>query len=89
LGQLFIEALFVLSVILIWFMLVYQFVLFLLGFLYSRRVEREKSRISVDESELPSISILIPAHNEALVLDHTLTAITSFEYPATVRDSGG
>jgi cellulose synthase/poly-beta-1,6-N-acetylglucosamine synthase-like glycosyltransferase len=42
----------------------------------------EKSRISVDESELPSISILIPAHNEALVLDHTLTAITSFEYPA-------
>lgn len=76
-----VEALFVLSVILIWFMLVYQFVLFFLGFLYSYRTQREKRRLIAGEIELPSVSILIPAHNEEVVIDNTLKAVTSLDYP--------
>ena len=76
-----IEALFVLSVILIWFMLVYQFILFLLGFLYSYHTQREKRILESSNIELPSVSILIPAHNEELVIDNTLKAITSLHYP--------
>ncbi len=82
LSQVFVEALFVLSVILIWFMLVYQFVLFVLGFLYSLRARRDKVRLSVDAGGLPTVSILIPAHNEEMVLDNTLKAMTSLNYPA-------
>jgi cellulose synthase/poly-beta-1,6-N-acetylglucosamine synthase-like glycosyltransferase len=81
-SQIVIEALFVLSVILIWFMLVYQFVLFFLGFLYSHRAQREQRKLLSCSIELPSVSILIPAHNEEVVLDHTLKAMTSLDYPA-------
>ena len=62
-------------------MLVYQFVLFLLGFLYSHQTWREKRILDSCDIELPSVSILIPAHNEELVLDNTLKAITSLDYP--------
>jgi len=82
LTQVLIEALFVLSVIMIWFMLVYQFVLFLLGFLYSHQARRDQKRLAVSQVDLPSVSILIPAHNEEVVLDNTLKAMTSLDYPA-------
>lgn len=81
-AQTLIEALFVLSVILIWFMLVYQFVLFFLGFLYSHRARREKEKLGLAGIELPGVSVLIPAHNEEVVLDHTLKAMTALDYPA-------
>ncbi len=80
--QTLIEALFVLAVILIWFMLVYQFVLFFLGFLYSHRARREREKFELAGIELPGVSVLIPAHNEEVVLDHTLKAMTALEYPA-------
>ncbi|MEW5977603.1 MAG: glycosyltransferase [Acidobacteriota bacterium] len=80
-SSLVIDYLFVGSVILIWFMLVYQLVLFLLGFQYSRTSAREKVRLSRDAPALPSISVLIPAHNEALVIEQTLTAILKCDYP--------
>ncbi len=64
--SLFINYLFVISVILIWFMLGYQLLLFLLGFYYSRKSAQEKVRLARANPALPSISILIPAHNEAL-----------------------
>ena len=80
--QTLIEALFVLAVILIWFMLVYQFVLFFLGFLYSHRARREKEKLGLAGIELPGVSVLIPAHNEEVVLDHTLKAMTALDYPA-------
>ena len=80
--SLFINYLFVISVILIWFMLGYQLLLFLLGFYYSRRSAQEKVRLAQRNPRLPSISILIPAHNEALVIQKTLDAILASDYPA-------
>lgn len=62
-------------------MLAYQFVLFLLGYLYSFRAEQDKKRFSVPDSELPRVSVVIPAHNEEVVIDRTLRAMTSLHYP--------
>jgi cellulose synthase/poly-beta-1,6-N-acetylglucosamine synthase-like glycosyltransferase len=76
-----IDAAFVASVVIIWFMLIYQFLLCMLGFLYSRRTARERTRLRSSAVELPRISLLIPAHNEAVVLDHTLAAMAALDYP--------
>jgi cellulose synthase/poly-beta-1,6-N-acetylglucosamine synthase-like glycosyltransferase len=76
-----IDAAFVVSVVLIWFMLVYQFVLSLLGFVYSHLTRRERHGLEADVIDLPSISLLIPAHNEGMVLDRTLEAMAELDYP--------
>jgi len=76
-----IDAAFVVSVVLIWFMLVYQFVLSLLGFVYSHLTTRERRGLEADVIDLPSISLLIPAHNEGMVLDRTLEAMSELDYP--------
>jgi len=76
-----IDAAFVVSVVLIWFMLVYQFVLSLLGFVYSHLTGRERRGLEADVIDLPSISLLIPAHNEGVVLDRTLEAMSELDYP--------
>ena len=79
--SLFINYLFVISVLLIWFMLGYQLLLFALGFYYSLRSAKEKVRLAGLNLSLPGISILIPAHNEALVIQRTLDAILASDYP--------
>ena len=40
-----------------------------------------KLNILTDMRSFPSISILIPAHNEEKVIEHTLKAILSLDYP--------
>jgi cellulose synthase/poly-beta-1,6-N-acetylglucosamine synthase-like glycosyltransferase len=62
-------------------MLAYQLLLFLLGFHYSRRSAREKVKLAESNPKLPSLSILIPAHNEALVIQKTVEALLASEYP--------
>ncbi len=74
-----IDALFVLAVTLIWFMLAYQTVLFFLGHRYWRRTRRQGS--SIEDSELPAISILIPCRNEERVIENTLRSILALVYP--------
>jgi cellulose synthase/poly-beta-1,6-N-acetylglucosamine synthase-like glycosyltransferase len=76
-----VDAAFVASVVIIWFMLVYQFVLCMLGFVYSRQAARERARLRSSVLELPGVSLLIPAHNEEIVLDRTLTAMAALDYP--------
>jgi cellulose synthase/poly-beta-1,6-N-acetylglucosamine synthase-like glycosyltransferase len=76
-----IDAAFVASVVIIWFMLVYQFVLCLLGFLYSRHAAQQRARLGSSEVELPRVSLLIPAHNEEIVIDRTLAAMAALDYP--------
>jgi cellulose synthase/poly-beta-1,6-N-acetylglucosamine synthase-like glycosyltransferase len=81
LSNLFINYLFVISVILIWFMLGYQLLLFLLGFYYSRKSAQEKVQLAKAPPSLPRLSLIIPAHNEALVIKKTLESILASEYP--------
>src|SRR4030095_7647539 len=62
-------------------MLVYQFTLCLFGFIYSHVTRRERRELEAADIDLPCISLLIPAHNESLVLERTLSAMMSLEYP--------
>ena len=78
---LWIDVLFILSVCMIWFMLVYQFILALAGYFYSRDSSREKKRLDARHFDLPSISILIPAHNEEMVIEKTLKTLMASDYP--------
>jgi len=76
-----IDYLFVFSVIIIWFMLAYQFILFLLGYLYGFRSERQRLALERVPVPLPAISLMIPAHNEGIVITHTLEALLRLNYP--------
>jgi len=76
------SALFVVAVILIWFMIAYQFVLTVFGFLNYMRSLGEKRRIDSVPIDLPSCCILIPAHNEAKVIARTVEAMLALEYPS-------
>jgi cellulose synthase/poly-beta-1,6-N-acetylglucosamine synthase-like glycosyltransferase len=80
-SHLILNYLFVFSVIVIWFMLGYQFLLFLLGYLYGFRAERQRRRLQVADLELPAISLMVPAHNEGIVIRQTLEALLRLEYP--------
>jgi len=79
--HLIIDYVFVFSVIVIWFMLLYQFILFLLGYLYGFRAERQRRRLEVKQLDLPAISIMVPAHNEAIVITDTLNSLLKLKYP--------
>lgn len=78
-----IDLIFLASVFLIWTMLVYQFVLAFAGYLYSRESAREKATLDRKHLTLPPLSIIIPAHNEELVIERTVRKILASEYPKT------
>ncbi len=84
------DLLFVASAVLIWFMIAYQFALFTAGFVYSRRA---RTRTSADGVDWPSVSILVPARNEARVIASTIDALRALDYPRdridiTIVDDG-
>jgi len=74
--------LFVVAVILIWFMIAYQFVLTVFGFVNYLRSLKEKKAIDGKRFHYPSCTILIPAHNEEKVIARTLEAMLQLDYPA-------
>jgi cellulose synthase/poly-beta-1,6-N-acetylglucosamine synthase-like glycosyltransferase len=73
--------LFVIAVILIWFMIAYQFILTLFGYINYLKSFLEKKSVDASEFNLPSCTILIPAHNEATVIGATVEAMLRLEYP--------
>lgn len=73
---------FLLSVILIWFMIFYQLVLTMAGFFHFRSSMKEKKRVDGLSFTYPRVTILIPAHNEEKVIAYTLEAMTRLDYPA-------
>jgi len=75
------SALFVLAVILIWFMIGYQFLLTVYGYINYFRSMREQRTIDGMDLALPECTILIPAHNEEKVIRRTLEAMMRLEYP--------
>ena len=77
-----VDYLFVFSVIIIWFMLGYQFILFLLGYVYGFHAEKQRRALELKTTDLPDISLMIPAHNESIVITHTLEALLRSNYPA-------
>ncbi len=78
-----VNYLFVFCVIVIWFMLAYQFILFLLGYLYGFRANRQRRALErTPPEDLPPISLMVPAHNEGMVITDTLEGLLKLHYPA-------
>ena len=73
--------LFVIAVILIWFMIGYQFVLTVYGYINYIRSLKERREVDAQEFDYPSCSILIPAHNEEKVIARTIEAMLHLQYP--------
>ena len=78
--KLLIDSIFVFSVILIWIMLIYQFILTLGGFLL-RKKNKKKDNQKIKKFIFPGVSILIPARNEEMVIARLLEKIQGFDYP--------
>jgi len=74
------DAIFVFSVIFIWLMIIYQFVLTIGGFRWRLRIFKEE-KIPIDDRHLPSVSILIPARNEEKVISNILEKLRDLDYP--------
>ena len=78
-----IEVLFLCSISLIWAMIFYQMLFTYLGYMYYQRSLKEQKVFNhADDSHLPPVSILIPAHNEELVIKKTLQSLLSLDYPS-------
>ncbi len=75
------SALFVVAVILIWFMIAYQFILTVFGYINYVRSIREKQLSDESTIDFPSCTILIPAHNEEKVIGDTVQAMLALNYP--------
>ncbi len=73
--------LFVVAVILIWFMIGYQFVLTVYGYINLLRSFKEKNSIDQTQYDFPTCAILIPAHNEEKVISATIASMLELEYP--------
>lgn len=72
---------FVVAVILIWFMIAYQFALTLFGYINYLKSFREKKSVDASRFDFPSCTIMIPAHNEATVIGKTVEAMLNLQYP--------
>jgi cellulose synthase/poly-beta-1,6-N-acetylglucosamine synthase-like glycosyltransferase len=79
--KLLVDVIFVFSVIFIWLMLLYQFVLTIGGFIVWRKFKK-KQQDRLDPGDLPSVSIIIPARNEEKVIGKLLKRIGLFDYPS-------
>ena len=73
--------LFVVAVIIIWFMIAYQFMLTVFGYINFIKSLKEKKQVDLTDFNYPSCSILIPAHNEELVIAATIESMLKLDYP--------
>ena len=81
------DAVFLASVAVIWFMVGYQALLFFLGHQFYQRTRRSgKFVASIPDAELPAVSVLVPCHNEELVISGTLRALFALKYPAALME---
>jgi cellulose synthase/poly-beta-1,6-N-acetylglucosamine synthase-like glycosyltransferase len=74
--------LFVVAVILIWFMIAYQFVLTVFGYFNYVKSLKQRRMIDAKTFDYPGCTIMIPAHNEERVIARTLDAMLRLEYPS-------
>lgn len=75
----FADALSLYAIISIWLLMILNVILSIGGFIYYMRVEKTDGRIPLEE--YPMVSVLVPAHNESLVIVRTVRALLNFTYP--------
>lgn len=71
-----------LSIISIWILLMVNIILTIAGYSYYLSSEKEKEKgLDFPKEDLPMVSIMVPAHNEAKVIVQTVEALLNFNYP--------
>jgi len=75
------NILFYASLTVIWVMLLYHMFLMQGGYLHFLRYRRPVKEWEWNRGELPKVSVLIPAHNEEVVIERTIKAMIRLEYP--------
>ncbi|TFE31688.1 glycosyltransferase [Cohnella luojiensis] len=75
------NTLFLISLFSIWLLLLYHMFLALGGYLYSVWVEGQKQHPLPVKKQWPKVTILIPAHNEDIVIRNTLESMVELDYP--------
>lgn len=70
------------AIVTIWLLMALNVLLSIGGFVYYLRCNATDGSIPPPHGEYPMVSVLVPAHNEALVLQRTVQALLQFDYPA-------
>lgn len=73
------DYLMIINIILIWSLLFVNIVLIIAGYIYYLKVENEPNPEVVGEH--PFVSIMVPAHNEGVVIVKTVEALLALDYP--------
>lgn len=75
-----IDYLFIISLIMMWIVILVNILLVIGGYRYSH--EMEETIIDTHLEEYPFVSIMVPAHNEGIVIEKTVRSLLSLDYPA-------
>jgi cellulose synthase/poly-beta-1,6-N-acetylglucosamine synthase-like glycosyltransferase len=75
------EVVFLIIVILIWFMIGYQFIFSIYGYINFIKSMKERKMVDKQTYDFPTCTILIPAHNEEKVIGNTIEAMLNLNYP--------
>lgn len=75
----FVDILSLYALVAIWLLMILNVFLSVGGFIHYARMNKTDGRIPL--KEYPMVSILVPAHNEGLVIIHTVRALLNFNYP--------
>jgi cellulose synthase/poly-beta-1,6-N-acetylglucosamine synthase-like glycosyltransferase len=75
------EVTFLVTVILIWFMIGYQFIFSVYGYINFIKSMKERKMVDKQTFDFPTCTILIPAHNEEKVIGATIEAMMNLNYP--------
>jgi len=68
------------AIISIWLVLFINVFLSVGGYIYYMRAAKGTGHVEI--SEYPMVSVIVPAHNEAVVLMRTIQSLMKFDYPA-------
>ena len=75
------EIISIYAIVAIWFMMMLNVALSIGGYFYIYRCNKTDGHIPLPDDEYPMVSVLVPAHDEALVVQRTVRALLNFDYP--------
>lgn len=75
------DGLFLYAMFSIWILLFMNIVLTFYGYQFSVDIRNRRLNIVRDMKEFPKVSIMIPAHNEGIVIEKTLLSMINLNYP--------
>lgn len=75
------DGLFLYAMFSIWILLFMNIVLTYFGYKFSVDIHNKRLNILREMSKFPTVSIMIPAHNEGIVIEKTLLSMINLNYP--------